>query len=310
MEGELQARDVVIAALKVSWFFFWFLDRKIVSWQWFELQSEHVKQFIYASRNKTHLNDPNAALFRDNLALTGNLVSRQSSTAAAQSELAMRMFARQQLDSLEKAIFNQRHTHMKLIGVMRDSEEKHKHLMNELEEEKQKHERDTAQGDDITYGLEVERTRLKQDLEGEKQAYKKLEKDLKKLQETMDAERARMKPIVLLLLAERKRIIMKYIEERKRSEDLAQILSEEKLRVDTIAEGLEEESKKSLRMEAELEKQAQSFDVERKQLKASLANDEKKWVVDVVFFLVWEGRGWGESLYVSSKNCAYYRPQN
>lgn len=239
-------------------------------------QSEHVKQFIYASRNKTHLNDPNAALFRDNLALTGNLVSRQSSTAAAQSELAMRMFARQQLDSLEKAIFNQRHTHMKLIGVMKDSEEKHKHLMNELEEEKQKHERDTAQGDDITYGLEVERTRLKQDLEGEKQAYKKLEKDLKKLQETMDAERARMKPIVLLLLAERKRIIMKYIEERKRSEDLAQILSEEKLRVDTIAEGLEEESKKSLRMEAELEKQAQSFDVERKQLKASLANDEKK----------------------------------
>jgi len=92
----------------------------------------------------------------------------------------------------------------------------------------------------------------------------------------MDAERSRMKPIVLLLLAERKRIIMKYIEERKRSEDLAQILSEEKLRVDTIAEGLEEESKKSLRMEAELEKQAQSFDVERKQLKASLVNGEKK----------------------------------
>lgn len=277
MEGELQARDVVIAALKVT-FLKYNLQKNsnecvIISKN---IQSEHVKQFIYASRNKNHLNDPNAALFRDNLALTGNLVSRQSSTAAAQSELAMRMFARQQLDSLEKAIFNQRHTHMKLIGVMKDSEEKHKHLMNELEEEKQKHERDTAQGDDITYGLEVERTRLKQDLEGEKQAYKKLEKDLKKLQETMDAERARMKPIVLLLLAERKRIIMKYIEERKRSEDLAQILSEEKLRVDTIAEGLEEESKKSLRMEAELEKQAQSFDVERKQLKASLESDEKK----------------------------------
>lgn len=34
--------------------------------------------------------------------------------------------------------------------------------MQELEEEKCKHEHDTAQGDDITYGLEKDRTRLKQ----------------------------------------------------------------------------------------------------------------------------------------------------
>jgi hypothetical protein len=35
-------------------------------------------------------------------------------------------------------------------------------VVQELDEEKQKHEHDTAQGDDITYGLEKERTRLKQ----------------------------------------------------------------------------------------------------------------------------------------------------
>lgn len=222
------------------------------------------------------MSDPNAALFRDSLATTGNIVSRQSSTAAAQSEQAMRLYARQQLDTLENAVLQQRHTHMKLVSLIKDSEEKHKHLLNELEEEKQKHERDTAQGDDITYGLEVERTRLKQDLEAEKQATKKLEKDLKKMQETLETERARQKTIVLLLLAERKRIIMKYIEERKRSEDLAQILSEEKQRVDSISEGLEEESKKSLRMEAELENQLQSFELERKQYKATLLAGDKK----------------------------------
>lgn len=100
---------------------------------------------------------------------------------------------------------------------------------------------------------------------------------MKKVQEQLEQERARQKQIVLLLLAERKKIIMKYIEERKRSEDLAQILSEEKQRVDTIAEGLEEESKKSLRMEAELEKQLQAFEAERKILNGNLSKEEKRY---------------------------------
>lgn len=92
-----------------------------------------------------------------------------------------------------------------------------------MEDEKCKHEHDTAQGDDITYGLELERTRLRQELELEKNTRKKFEKDLKKQAEMADEERARQKQIVLLLLAERKKIIVKYIEERKRSEDLAQV---------------------------------------------------------------------------------------
>lgn len=223
-----------------------------------------------------NLNDPQAALFRDGLTLNGSYVSRQSSTAAAQSEIEMRQFASHQLEILEDAIRHQRATHLRLMSLMRDTEQKQSGLMRELEEEKRKHEHDTAQGDDITYGLEVERTRLGQQLEVEKTARRKLEKELKKAHETLEQERARQKQIVLLLLAERKKIITKYIEERKRSEDLAQILSEEKQRVDTIAEGLEEESKKSLRMEAELEKQMQAFNAEKKILDVTLAKEEKR----------------------------------
>lgn len=256
LEGELQARDVVIAALK----------------------SENIKQMIYATRCKPlGINDPYAAMFRDSLAASGQFASRQASTSAAQAEHNVRMYARQQLETLESAVLQQRHTHLKLIGVIKESEERHKLLLNELEEEKQKHERDTAQGDDITYGLEVERTRLKQDLESERANTKRLERELKMAQETLESERTRQKTIVLLLLAERKRIIMKYIEERKRSEDLAQILSEEKQRVDSLAEGLEEESKKSLQMEAELEKQHQLFEAERKEIRASFAADDKRY---------------------------------
>lgn len=44
-----------------------------------------------------------------------------------------------------------------------------------------------------------------------------------------------------------------------------------------MAEGLEEESKKSLQMEAELEKQMQLFEVEKKSLKTSLAAKEARY---------------------------------
>ncbi|KAH8401110.1 hypothetical protein KR009_003118 [Drosophila setifemur] len=253
LEGELQARDVCIAALR----------------------NERVKQLITQLRTKRlQPNDPYAAIFRDKIALNGNLISRESSTQAAQAEMEVRQIIEQQMEQQYQMVSKQRATHVRMVNILTESLENNQRMLQELEEEKRKHEHDTAQGDDITYGLEMERSKLKQDLEQERAQVVKMEKDLKKLQETLEYERNRQKQIVLLLIAERKKILMKYIEEGKRSEDLAQILAEEKQRSDTIAEGLEEESKKSLRMEEELEKQTQSMELERKALLAKLAKEE------------------------------------
>lgn len=60
-----------------------------------------------------------------------------------------------------------------------------------------------------------------QELEIERQSKKKLEKEVKKVQDTLEEERQRQKQIVLLLLAERKKLILKYVEERNRSEDVS-----------------------------------------------------------------------------------------
>lgn len=50
-----------------------------------------------------------------------------------------------------------------------------------------------------------------------------LQYEYKKLHNTYEEERLKHKQIVFFLLAERKKIVMKYIEERKRSEDLGQV---------------------------------------------------------------------------------------
>ncbi|KYN27840.1 PREDICTED: uncharacterized protein CG10915 isoform X1 [Trachymyrmex cornetzi] len=240
LEGELQARDIVIAALK----------------------SEKMKHLL-SSRYLSSTADPHAALARD-VAIVGGVIGVEGNQID------------QQVASLEALVTQQRKAQCRMTKVLRDAEIRHRAVIKELEEEKRKHEHDTAQGDDITYGLEKERTRLKKELELEKQEKKRLEMELKKINDHLEEEKSRQKQIVLLLLAERKKIIMKYIEERKRSEDLAQILSEEKVRIDSMAEGLEEESKKSLQMEAELEKQLAQFDIERQQYRQALVKEEKR----------------------------------
>ncbi|KAI4490797.1 hypothetical protein M0804_003741 [Polistes exclamans] len=207
--------------------------------------------------------DPRAALARD-VAIVGGVIGAEGNQID------------QQVASLEALVMQQRRTQCRMNKVLKDAELRHRAVIKELEEEKRKHEHDTAQGDDITYGLEIERTRLKKELELEKQEKKRIELELKKMTDTLEEEKVRQKQIILLLLAERKKIIMKYIEERKRSEDLAQILSEEKVRIDSMAEGLEEESKKSLQMEAELEKQLAQFDIERQQYRQALIKEEKR----------------------------------
>ncbi|KAF7271988.1 hypothetical protein GWI33_015193 [Rhynchophorus ferrugineus] len=247
-EGEIQARDIAIAALK----------------------SEKLKQVANLGRYRPIvMSDPYTALLRDSIADTLN-------SKVPVSEKDMQIAAEHQFQALEQLAMQQRWAHQHMMNILKEAEVKHKKVIQELEEEKCKHEHDTAQGDDITYGLELERTRLRQELDMERNARKKLEKEVKRQVELADEERARQKQIVLLLLAERKKIIVKYIEERKRSEDLAQILSEEKARIDTMAEGLEEESKKSLQMEAELEKQAHDFESERKHFKSQLAAKEQR----------------------------------
>lgn len=194
LEGELQARDVCIAALR----------------------NERVKHLITQLRTKrVQPNDPYASLFRDKIALNGNLISRESSTQAAQAEMEVRQIIEQQMEQQYQMVSKQRGTHVRMVNILTESLENNQRMLQQLEEERRKHEHDTAQGDDITYGLEMERTKLRQQLEAEHAQVTNMEKDLKKLQETLEYERNRQKQIVLLLIAERKKILMKYIEEGK-----------------------------------------------------------------------------------------------
>ncbi|KAL7286207.1 hypothetical protein TKK_0019505 [Trichogramma kaykai] len=241
LEGELQARDIVIATLK----------------------SEKLKQLLN-SRYRSGTSDPHSALSRDTAITCGSSGSQNN-------------HMEQLATTLENLVGRQRYLKSHMANLLKHSELRHRNVVRELEEERRKNQPIAALGDGSDSALEKERLRLMKELELERQEKKRLEGEVKVANDVLQEEKNRHKQIVLVLLAERKKIIMKYIEERKRSEDLAQILSEEKVRVNSMAESLEEETKKATLMEAEMEKQAVSYDIERSQYRQSTASKEKKF---------------------------------
>lgn len=249
LEGELQGRDVAIAALGV----------------------EKLSCVLYGCYNGSWKpGNPQDALQRDRY--TGNDCNAIDDSLECAEKLA-----ETQIKALQNVVEKQRVSSRKMATYLRESERQRTSLVRELDEEKAKHEHDTAQGDDITYELEKERIRLRQDLEVEVAERQKLEVAVKESGIKMEEEKAKQKQIVLVLLADRKKLMKLYVEEKKRSEDLAQILAEEKGKMETMAAGLEEESKRSLVMEAELEKHMTQFGSERQQLRDKLGADERRY---------------------------------
>nr|XP_022297732.1 cortactin-binding protein 2-like isoform X2 [Crassostrea virginica] len=248
LEGELQARDIAIATMK----------------------AEKAKQLLYQAKyGRFGLGDPFSALQRDSDNLKDNTFD----------ESAIKSMYDNQLAQLENLIATQRKAQLKMREQLSAAEKRYHKVCNELEEEKRKHAQDTAQGDDVTYMLEKERERLRQEIEYEKSQNKKLEKDLKKTLASLEEERAnsiKHKQVAVMLIKEQKKLIEKLVKDRGRIQKLEQQLQEEQDKTSNVVEGLVIESKKSLKMEAVMEKQMSDFDVEREQMKGKLGRAEAK----------------------------------
>ncbi|XP_055999760.1 CTTNBP2 N-terminal-like protein [Ostrea edulis] len=133
LEGELQARDIAIATMK----------------------AEKAKQLLYQAKyGRFGLGDPFSALQRDSDNLKDNTFD----------ESAIKSMYDNQLAQLENLIATQRKAQLKMREQLSVAEKRYHKVCNELEDEKRKHAQDTAQGDDVTYMLEKERERLKQEV--------------------------------------------------------------------------------------------------------------------------------------------------
>ncbi|XP_050414104.1 CTTNBP2 N-terminal-like protein [Patella vulgata] len=237
-EGELQARDITIAALR----------------------AEKSKQLYYQAKyGRFGLGDPFMALQRDSDNTKDNIFD----------ESAIKSMYDNQLAQLENLIATQRKAQLKMREQLANSEKRTQKICSELEDEKCKHAQDTAQGDDVTYMLEKERERLKQEIDFEKGQVKRLEKDLKKMLSSLEEERSnsvKHKEIAIMLIKERNQMLDKVSHHKHRSN--------ERFPIDDQEIGNMEGTCEHKNIEVAIDKLP--HDVEHEQLKSRLAYEESK----------------------------------
>ena len=90
--------------------------------------------------------------------------------------------------------------------------------------------------------------------------------------------------MVLVLMEDRRKITNTYVEEVKKSNELTRLLREEKSKVRTLGVGLEEESKRSLAMEAELERHLVQINSQAEELQASRISTKVSFKIFCFFF--------------------------
>ncbi|EFO21349.1 hypothetical protein LOAG_07141 [Loa loa] len=176
-EGEIQARDIVIATLK----------------------SEKAKQLLHEAKyGQLAGSNPIKALQRDSgFTDEGNEVD----------ESAIGRMYETQLMQLERLITVQRRCHNHSKQILAATEKRHARILRELDEEKQRSAADAAQGDDLCVLLENERTRLRQQLEYEQKEGEKAHKEVERLEKKLRDEQERHKSMVLFLVNERKQML-------------------------------------------------------------------------------------------------------
>ncbi|KFQ17051.1 PREDICTED: CTTNBP2 N-terminal-like protein [Merops nubicus] len=242
LEGELEARDLVIEALK----------------------AQHRDTFIEERYGKYNISDPLMALQRDFETLKeGNHGEKQPVCSNP-------------LSILKVVMKHCKNMQERMLSQLAAAESRHRKVILDLEEERQRHAQDTAEGDDVTYMLEKERERLTQQLEFEKSQVKKFEKEQKRLSSQLEEERARHKQLSSMLVVECKKATAKAAEEGQKTAELSLKLEKEKSKVSKLEEELASKRKRGLQMEAQVEKQLSEFDIEREQLKAKLNREENR----------------------------------
>ncbi|ESN96633.1 hypothetical protein HELRODRAFT_163720 [Helobdella robusta] len=248
LEGELQARDIVVAAL----------------------HAEKVKTLLRkAQKDKKHPKDPILALQRDSDLLQD----------CSYDESDVKSMYNDQLVKLENLITTQQNCQKKMKDVVSMVQNKYLEVATKLEHDKQLYSRSIANDGNIICALEKERDRLKLELEQETSQAKVLEGELERLKKSQnDPPKSSVdyELIAVQLIKEQTRLMHKLAKLQKLDLSLQEELNVENEKVQQLEKQLKAEEEKLMHEEATQEKQLSEFDFKKQQLMAKLSKAENQ----------------------------------
>ncbi|XP_041656272.1 CTTNBP2 N-terminal like b [Cheilinus undulatus] len=249
LEGELEAQDVVIHALR----------------------AQHRDAFVQERYGQYDLSDPFLALQRDS-----EPEERQNTLAQPHTHLQGRAVGPNPLAVLKLVMAHCKRMQERMMGQLAAAESRHRRMIADLEEEKRRHAQDTAHSDDFTTMLQNERDKLMQQLEVERATVQRLEKEQSQAVNQAEESLSQQQQLSSSLTLELQKASSLAQEEAQKVVQLHTSLQEQTSAVEKLRVVLEEEKNRAAQLEVRSERQLAEFDSERDQMKARICKEEEK----------------------------------
>ncbi|XP_034446668.1 CTTNBP2 N-terminal-like protein [Hippoglossus hippoglossus] len=249
LEGELEAQDVVIHTLR----------------------AQHRDTFIQERYGQYDLSDPFLALQRDN-----ESAERQSTLTQHQTHLQGQAVGPNPLAVLKLVMAHCKRMQDRMMGQLAAAESRHRRMIADLEDEKRRHAQDSAHSEDLTVMLRTERDQLLQQLEGERDSVRRLEKEQAQLVSKVEESLSQQQRLSSTLTLELQKASGQAQEEAQKVSQLQTLLQEETSALEKIQGILEGERSRAAQLEARSEGQQAEFDSELERMKARVSKEEER----------------------------------
>ncbi|XP_059189275.1 CTTNBP2 N-terminal-like protein [Centropristis striata] len=249
LEGELEAQDVVIHALR----------------------AQHRDAFVQERYGQYDLSDPFLALQRDS-----ESAERQDTITQPHSHLQGRAVGPNPLAVLKLVMAHCKRMQERMMGQLAAAESRHRRMIGDLEEEKRRRAQESAQSDDFTFMLRTERDKLLQQLEVERATVRKLENDQEEAVSQVEESLSQQQQLSSSLTLELQKASSQAQEEAQKVSQLRTLLKEETSALEKLRGVLKDEQSRAAQLEAVSERQLAEFDTEREQMKARISKEEER----------------------------------
>uniref|UniRef100_UPI0037E92ECA CTTNBP2 N-terminal like b n=1 Tax=Semicossyphus pulcher TaxID=241346 RepID=UPI0037E92ECA len=249
LEGELEAQDVVIHALR----------------------AQHRDAFVQERYGQYDLSDPFLALQRDS-----ESEDRQNTLTQPHEHLQGRAVGPNPLAVLKLVMAHCKRMQERMMGQLASAESRHRRMIADLEEEKRRHAQDSAHSDDFTFMLQTERDKLQQQLDAERATVRRLEKEQAQAVSQVEDSLSQQQQLSSTLTLELQKASSLAQEEAQKVSQLRALLQEETGALEKLRGVLAEEKSRGAQQEARSERQLAEFDTEREQMKARIGREEER----------------------------------
>ncbi|KAM8862584.1 LOW QUALITY PROTEIN: CTTNBP2 N-terminal-like protein [Spinachia spinachia] len=249
LEGELEAQDVVIHALR----------------------AQHRDAFVQERYGEYDLSDPFLALQRDS-----ESSERQNTLTQSPARRQGRAVGPNPLAVLKLVMAHCKKMQERMMGQLASAESRHRRMIADLEEEKRQRAQESAQNDDFTFMLQTEREKLLQQLEVERATVQRFEKEQAQVVSQAVESLSQQKQLSSNLTLELQKASSQAQEEAQKVSQLRTLLQEETSALEKLRWVLEDEKSRAAQLKGSSQRQLAEFDSEREQMKARIGEEEER----------------------------------